>query len=77
MMNQDIIQNFGGSDQIDLTNILASKVTGLSWTPQPGGSALKLSDGTHSAALNVQGNYTASRFAFKTDGAAGTLITYT
>jgi hypothetical protein len=77
LLNQDIIQNFGGSDQIDLTDILASKVTGLNWIAGNGGGILSLTDGTHSVALNLLGAYTASSFAFKTDGAIGTLITYT
>lgn len=36
LLNQDIIQNFGGSDQLDLTDMLASKVTSLTWPPGNG-----------------------------------------
>lgn len=76
-MNHDIIRNFGGSDQIDITNILASKVTKLTWTPGTGGGVLSLSDGTHGTAVKIQGNYAASSFDFTTDNETGTLIKFT
>jgi hypothetical protein len=77
LLNQNVIQNFGGSDQIDLTDILASKVTSFIWGTGTGGGVLYISDGTHSAELQMQGNYTLASFAYKTDGASGTVITYT
>jgi len=40
-------------------------------------TTVMLSDGTHGTALNMQGNYAASSFAFKTDNATVALITYT
>jgi hypothetical protein len=76
LLNQDMIKNFGGSDQIDLTNILESQVTGLGWTPDSGGGVLTVTDGTHTAALNLVGTYALDNFGFGPDSGTGTLITW-
>jgi hypothetical protein len=77
LLNGDTIKNFGGSDQIDLTDVTESKVTGLTYTPGSGSGVLGITDGTHSASLTFTGTYTKADFGFKTDGAGGTLIIFT
>ena len=76
LLNHDVIKNFGGSDQIDLTNIVESQVSSLGWAPGTGGGVLTVSDGTHTAALNLVGSFTSTNFGFGTDSGTGTLITW-
>jgi hypothetical protein len=76
-LNGDIIKGFGGSDIIDLTNILAANVSALNWVAGKGGGVLNVTDGANSAAIALTGGFSYRGFAFAPDGANGTLITYT
>ncbi len=75
-LNGDIIKGFGGSDIIDITNILASNVGALNWVAGKGGGVLNVTDGNNSAAITLAGGFSFKSFAFASDGANGTLITY-
>jgi T5SS/PEP-CTERM-associated repeat protein len=68
----DVIKTFGGSDEIDITDIAFSTLKPLSFTAAA--DTLKVSDATHSATLTFTGSYTAASFAAASDGHGGTLI---
>ena len=73
-LNGDLIKNFGGSDKLDITDMVNSS-TKLSWAANASGGVLTVSDGTHSTALNFIGSYSATSFVISgSDGNAGTLI---
>ena len=73
----DAIRTFGGSDTIDITNILYSTLKPLTYTGTGTSGKLGVSDGTHSVALTMVGSYTVSSFVASTDGHNGTLISFT
>jgi hypothetical protein len=52
LLASDMIKNSGSSDQIDLRNILASKATGLSWSPDIGGGFPSITTGLKDFALH-------------------------
>ena len=69
----DVIKNFGGSDTIDLTDIVFATLKPLSFTSTT--DKLAASDATHSATLTFTGgSYTSASFAVVSDGHGGTLI---
>ena len=71
----DVIKGFGGSDAIDITDIIAGSVHPLAFNPATGG--LTVTDGTHSVSLTISGGYTAASFATPvSDGHGGTLIKF-
>jgi hypothetical protein len=74
-LNGDLIQMFGGSDQIDITD-LKSSAASLSYTANGGAGTLNLTDGSHPASIRLQGSFTASKFHMAADGHGGTLVTY-
>jgi hypothetical protein len=74
-LNGDLIQMFGGSDQIDITDLKSSSAS-LSYTANGGAGTLNLTDGTHPASIRLQGSFTASKFQMAADGHGGTLVTY-
>jgi hypothetical protein len=75
-LNGTTIQNFSVLDGIDLTNITNSGSTTLGFVENGGGTqgTLTVSDGTHTAALTLLGNYTTASFQDVSDGASGTLV---
>lgn len=75
-LNGTTIQNFSVLDGIDLTNITNSGSTTLGFLENGAGTqgTLTVSDGTHTAALTLLGNYTTSSFQDVSDGASGTLV---
>ena len=77
MLNHDTISGFGAiGDEIDLTDLNAAKLK-LKWS-QTAGSAgtLTVSDGVHSAAITLVGQFVSADFRSGSDGATGTAITY-
>ena len=69
----DVIKGFGGSDAIDISDMIAGSVQPLSFNA----GTLTVADGTHSVALTFSGSYTAASFAAPaSDGHGGTLIRF-
>jgi RTX calcium-binding nonapeptide repeat (4 copies) len=76
-LNGTTIQNFSVLDGIDLTNIAYGGGTATLGFVENGADTqgtLTVSDGTHTAALTLLGNYTLSSFQDVSDGASGTLV---
>jgi hypothetical protein len=75
-LNGSTIQNFSVLDGIDLTNVTNSGSTTLGFVENGGGTygTLTVSDGSHTAALTLLGNYTTSSFQEVSDGGSGTLV---
>lgn len=72
------ISGWQDHDSIDLGDILFTDgVTSLAYAQNGdnSGGTLTVSDGTHTATLNLLGQYTAADFAISSDGHGGTLIT--
>jgi hypothetical protein len=78
LFNHDTIAGFGyNGDVIDLTDMNAANIKPLSWSQNTGGSGtLTVSDGVHTAAITLLGQYMASAFHPASDGGMGTAITY-
>jgi autotransporter passenger strand-loop-strand repeat protein len=81
-----LVAGFGGSDQIDLRDVAfltattrKSPQTHLSFTEAASAlsGTLTVTDGAHTASIQLLGQYTASEFAAASDGNGGTLITFT
>ena len=71
-----VISGFGVPGGIDLRDIAFGSGTTLGYADSGGGSGtLTVSDGTHTATINLLGQYTAANFNKQTDGHGGTLIT--
>jgi hypothetical protein len=71
-----VISGFGVPGSIDLRDIsyLGSGTT-LGYTDPGTSGTLTISDGTHTATLNLLGHYVAGNFVAQSDGNGGTLIT--
>jgi Ca2+-binding RTX toxin-like protein len=69
-MSAATIQGFGGSDAIDLTDMVPGSVS-LAFNS----GTLQVTDGTHTANIAMTGSFQTSDFAFGTDHASGTMIT--
>ena len=65
------------SDKLDLRDVNFSLLTIKTYTENGAGTGgtLTLSDGTHTANINMVGTYTLANFHFATDGSGGTLVT--
>ena len=72
-----LVAGFGGSDGIDLKDIAFGASTSVSFVEAGGGSSgtLTVTDGIHTAHIELLGQYTAASFASTGDGGTGTLIT--
>jgi hypothetical protein len=70
------VSGFGAQDAIDLPSIAFGSQTTLGYSPNRNnaGGTLSVSDGTHSAALALLGNYIASSFVLESDNHGGTLV---
>ncbi|MCW5737528.1 MAG: hypothetical protein KIS73_25615 [Enhydrobacter sp.] len=66
------VAGYDAGDTINVTDI--AFVSGASFY-DASTEQLRISDGTHSATIQLLGNYTASQFAFSSDGHGGTLVT--
>ena len=78
LFNHDTIAGFGDNgDVIDLTDMNAANLEPLSWSQNTGSSGtLTVSDGVHTAAITLLGQYMANAFHPASDGGMGTAITY-
>jgi hypothetical protein len=74
-LNGDNITNFGGSDVIDVTDLIFSSLTD-SYSGNATKGTLKLGDGTHNVSITMNGSYTLPVFSFASDGHGGTAITF-
>jgi probable HAF family extracellular repeat protein len=77
-LNGSIVNNFSSLDQIDATTIAFGARTTLGFSEDASGTfgTLTVSDGAHTAALELLGQYNAAGFSTQSDGASGTLVTY-
>lgn len=69
-LNGDVIENFGKSDVIDITDMLPG--SGIVYTASPTNGTLSFGG----SSLTLQGHYSAAHFQFSSDGGAGTLVKY-
>jgi hypothetical protein len=72
----DVIRNFGGSDKIDFTDIMAATFKSLAYTGTATSGKLVVTDGTHSGSVTLSGSYTTASFVMGTDAHGGTLISF-
>jgi hypothetical protein len=72
------VSGFQGADQLDLHDILLVAATSATYTENQAGDGgtLSVSDGVHTADINILGQFTQNDFDLTTDGAGGTLIKY-
>ena len=70
----DTIKAFGGSDTIDITDLVFKTFKTLAYTGATGSGTLVATDGTHSAAMKMTGSYIVADFTHAADGHGGTLI---
>jgi hypothetical protein len=70
-LNGVTIQNYGGNDVIDLTDLLPGSAS-LTFNAD----TLTVTDGTHSAAISLTGSFTQAGFHLATDNHGGTTVTY-
>ena len=67
--------NLSSSDQIDLKDIAFGSGTVSSFTGNPSGGTLTISDAqNHSANISLAGDYTGSSFSLFSDGNGGTIV---
>ncbi|HUN50383.1 MAG TPA: hypothetical protein VMU42_04680, partial [Candidatus Sulfotelmatobacter sp.] len=78
LLNGDTIKNFAAPDDaIDLTDLNSTLVGTPQFVQSSGTSGvLTVTDGTHTAAITLFGQFVASGFHTQTDGGTGTLVTY-
>ncbi len=78
LLNHDTVGGFGDNgDVIDLSDVNSSDLTQLSWSQTTSSSGtLTVSDGVHTAAITLLGQYMANAFHPASDGGMGTAITY-
>ncbi len=70
-LSHDTIQNFGGSDLIDITNLSRTGAT-VSYNSASG--LLTVSNNGHSAAIHVGTGYSIAQFSLSADAGSGTYI---
>jgi hypothetical protein len=63
-----------GSDTIDFADINFASVQSPGYSGNSSGSTLTVTDGTHTAAIVLLGNYLASTFVASSDGHGGTSV---
>jgi hypothetical protein len=74
-LNTATIQQFGGSDVIDLTDMNSSLIKPLTYTGTTSAGTLTVSDGTHTAKIKFTGDYTPANFQMLgSDSHTGSLI---
>jgi hypothetical protein len=71
------ISGFAAQDKLDLGDIAFSTATTLSYLTDDdnSGGILKVSDGPHTANLDLIGDYSAASFTLSSDGHGGTMLT--
>jgi Ca2+-binding RTX toxin-like protein len=75
--NGDLIKMFGGTDQIDISDLAFCASTKLTYAGNTTQGTLALTDGIHSASITMAGSFVAAHFNLTTDLHGGTLVIYT
>ncbi|MEA2741661.1 MAG: large repetitive protein, partial [Acetobacteraceae bacterium] len=75
-LNGDQVKLFGGSDVIDLTDLLSAAAKPLTYKGTTVSGVLAVGDGIHTANITFIGSYSVSDFRLSGDGAAGSLISF-
>jgi autotransporter passenger strand-loop-strand repeat protein len=70
-----VISGFGVPGGIDLRDIAFGSGTTLGYSGNASSGVLTVSDGTHTATINLLGQYAAGNFTLHSDGNGGTLVT--
>ena len=73
----DTLKAFGGTDHIDLTDLMYSSFQSLGYTGNTTQGKLSITDGTHTGSVTLLGSYTAANFTVSADAQGGTLIGWT
>lgn len=75
-LNSGTVQNFSVLDGIDATNITYGGSTTLGFSEDASNTfgTLTVSDGSHTAAITLLGQYTTASFQTISDGGSGTLV---
>src|SRR5262249_28553966 len=68
------ISGLTGSDALDLADISYGANTTASYLGNTQGGILTVSDGTHTANINLVGNYLSSNWDLSSDGNGGTIV---
>jgi hypothetical protein len=63
-----------GGTSLDLQDIAFGGATSASYSGTTASGVLTVSDGTHTAHIHLQGDYTGSTFTLSSDGSGGTLV---
>jgi hypothetical protein len=71
------VSGFTGSDVINLSTISAVAGTTVSFSGTATQGTVKVTDGTHTASINLFGQYVAAGFHLGTDSHGGSALTYT
>jgi hypothetical protein len=75
-LNHDTIENFGGSDVIDVTDMAYVAALKPAYKGNAQSGVLTLTDGKHTAAITLLGSYSATEFTPKSDGHGGLLVSF-
>jgi Bacterial Ig-like domain/FG-GAP-like repeat len=75
-LNGDQIKLFGGTDKIDLTDLVAKSAKPLTYKGNATSGVLTASDGLHTANITFVGSYSVLDFQLSSDGAAGSLVAF-
>jgi hypothetical protein len=68
------VAGMSGQDTIDFNDIDPTKVQGPSYSGTASGGTLTVTDGSHTAKVNLLGNYLQSSWSLSKDGSGGTLV---
>ena len=75
-LSGDTIQNWGGTDSVDLTDMAFASLKALTYTAGTGNGVLTVKDGTHTDKLTFTGTFALHNFTAVSDGGTGTLINW-
>ncbi|GBG13993.1 uncharacterized protein NMK_1549 [Novimethylophilus kurashikiensis] len=72
------VSGFNEGDRLDFADILSGPGTTINFAENAAGTGgtLTLSDGTHTAAIRLQGQYSVDGFHISADSGAGTIVSY-
>ena len=71
------VSGFDSNDVLDLGDIVAASASfNFTANAQNTGGILSVTDGTHTANINLTGQYDAANFQVSTDSGSGTLVSY-
>jgi hypothetical protein len=76
-LSGDMIQNFAAAgDAIDATDVAFGAATHVGYAGTSTGGTLTVTDGTHTAQINLTGAFVSAGFHLAADGGNGTSVTY-